>query len=154
MISTTKLRQYSHIFLYLNSYLGDISEDANEIIHVLYILWVHEKTLFLEINEPKYKNLIIFQKFNETKLPKKRQMHLTFYCCCCLVAQSCLTLATPWTAARQAPLSMRILQARSLEWIAMPSSRGSSQPRVRTQVSYTAGRFFTIWATREVLTFY
>ena len=31
----------------------------------------------------------------------------------------------------------------------MPSSRGSSQPRDRTQVSHIAGRFFTIWATRE-----
>ena len=36
---------------------------------------------------------------------------------------------TPWTVAHQAPLSMGILQARTLEWIAMPSSRGSSQPR-------------------------
>ena len=34
--------------------------------------------------------------------------------------------ATPWTVARQAPLSMGILQARILEWVTMPSSRGSS----------------------------
>ena len=34
---------------------------------------------------------------------------------------------TPWTAAHQAPLSLGILQARILEWVAMPSSRGSSQ---------------------------
>ena len=34
----------------------------------------------------------------------------------------------------QAPLSMMILQERILEWVAMPSSRGSSQPRDRTQV--------------------
>ena len=34
-------------------------------------------------------------------------------------------------------------------WVVMPSSRGSSQPRDRTQVSVTAGGFFTIWATRE-----
>ena len=57
--------------------------------------------------------------------------------------------ATPWTVAHQAPLSMGILQARILEWVAMPSSRGSSQPRVWTQVSHIEGRFFTIWATRE-----
>ena len=43
-----------------------------------------------------------------------------------------------------------ILQARILEWVAFPFSRGSSQPRNRTQVSYFAGRFFTSWATREV----
>ena len=44
---------------------------------------------------------------------------------------------------------MEILQARILEWVAMPSSGGSSQPRDRTQVSHIAGGFFTIWATRE-----
>ena len=38
-------------------------------------------------------------------------------------------LTAPWPAARPAPLSMGILQARILEWVAMPSSRGSSQPR-------------------------
>ena len=43
---------------------------------------------------------------------------------------------------RQAPLSVRILQARILEWVAMPSSRGSFHPRDETQVSRTAGRFF------------
>ena len=42
-----------------------------------------------------------------------------------------------------------ILQARILEWVAFPFSRGSSQPRDWTQDSCTAGRFFTIWATRE-----
>ena len=42
-----------------------------------------------------------------------------------------------------------ILQARILEWVAFPFSRGSSQPRDRTQVSHNAGRFFTSWATRE-----
>ena len=42
-----------------------------------------------------------------------------------------------------------ILQARILEWVACPFSRGSSQPRDRTKVSRTAGRFFTSWATRE-----
>ena len=42
-----------------------------------------------------------------------------------------------------------ILQARILEWVAFPFFRGSSQPRDWTQVSHTAGRFFTNWATRE-----
>ena len=42
-----------------------------------------------------------------------------------------------------------ILQGRTLEWIAIPFSRGSSQLRDQTRVSYIAGRFFTIWATRE-----
>ena len=42
-----------------------------------------------------------------------------------------------------------ILQARILERVAAPFSRGSSQPRDQTQVSCTASRFFTSWATRE-----
>ena len=42
-----------------------------------------------------------------------------------------------------------ILQGRILEWVAFPFSRGSSQPRDRTQVSCTIGGFFTSWATRE-----
>ena len=42
-----------------------------------------------------------------------------------------------------------ILQARILEWIALPFSRGSSQSRDQSQVSHTAGKFFTVWATKE-----
>ena len=41
-----------------------------------------------------------------------------------------------------------ILQARILEWVAFPLSRGSSQPRNWTQASCITGGFFTSWATR------
>ena len=44
-----------------------------------------------------------------------------------------------------------MLQASIMEWVAMLSSRGSSQPRDRTWVSCIAGGFFTIWAMREAL---
>ena len=53
---------------------------------------------------------------------------------------------TPWTVTCLVLLSVGILQARILEWVAMPSSRGSSQPRDQTRVSYVsciADRFFT-----------
>ena len=43
------------------------------------------------------------------------------------------------------PLSMGILQAKILEWVAMPSSRGSSQARDQTGISCIAGGFFTNW---------
>ena len=47
----------------------------------------------------------------------------------CVLSRSIVSdSATPRTVACQAPLSMRILQAGILEWIAMPSSRGSPQP--------------------------
>ena len=63
---------------------------------------------------------------------------------------SCVQLfAAPWTVAHQAPLSMGILQARILEWVAILFSRGSSQPRDRTQVSLFTGSFFTAQAIRE-----
>ena len=45
-----------------------------------------------------------------------------------------------------------ILQARILEWVVIPFSRGSSRPKDRTQVSYIAGSFFINWATREAQT--
>ena len=54
------------------------------------------------------------------------------------VAQLYLTLRDPMDYTAH-----RILQARILEWVAIPCSRGSSQPRDRTQVSHIAGRFFT-----------
>ena len=44
-----------------------------------------------------------------------------------------------------------IFQARILEWVAIPFSRVSSQPRDWIQVSRTEGGFFTSWATREAL---
>ena len=47
---------------------------------------------------------------------------------------------TPWTVAHQASLSKGILKARILVWVALSSSRESSQPRDQTQISYIAGR--------------
>ena len=46
-----------------------------------------------------------------------------------------------------------ILQARILEWVAFPFSRGSSPHRNWTRVSCVAGRYFTNWAMREAVTF-
>ena len=47
----------------------------------------------------------------------------------CVVAQSCPTLAIPWTVALPGSSVHGNLQARILQWVAMPSSRGSSQPK-------------------------
>ena len=67
----------------------------------------------------------------------------------CLVTQSCLTLCDPMDCSPPGSSVHGILQARILEWVAMPSSGESSQPRDQTQVSRIAGRCFTLWATRE-----
>ena len=49
--------------------------------------------------------------------------------------------AIPWTVDLQAPV-YGLLQARILKWVAISSSRGSSQPRDRNYVSCIAGRLF------------
>ena len=59
------------------------------------------------------------------------------------VAQSCQSLCDPMDHTVHG-----ILQARILEWVAYPFSRGSSQLRNWTGVSYIAGGFFTNWAIR------
>ena len=80
---------------------------------------------------------ILISSFSHSFLPKRSMVYLT-------VTQLCPTLYDPMNS------TVRwILQARILEQVAIPFSRGSSQPRDRTQVSHTAGRFFAIWATRE-----
>ena len=68
-----------------------------------------------------------------------------------LVAQSCPTLGDPMDCSPQCSSVHEIQQARILKWVAIPFSRGSSWPKDRIWVSCIAGRFFTIWATREVL---
>ena len=58
------------------------------------------------------------------------------------VAQSCPTLCDPMDCILPGSSVHGVLQIRILEWVAMPSSRGSSQPRDRTQVLCIAGGFF------------
>ena len=69
--------------------------------------------------------------------------------CVCVLVSHVQFFATPWTIAHYVLLSIGILQARILEWVANPFSTGSSWPRDRTQVSCIAGRFFTICNTKE-----
>ena len=88
-------------------------------------------------------------------LPKK--VHLVkamvflvvMYGCEVKVAQSCPILCDPMDYTVHG-----ILQARTLEWVAIPFSRGSFQPRDQTQISCIAGGFFLIRATREALDSY
>ena len=65
------------------------------------------------------------------------------------VAQSCPSLYDPTDYSLPRSSLHGILQARTLEWIMIVFSRGSSQTRNETQVSWIAGGFFIIWATRE-----
>ena len=61
-----------------------------------------------------------------------------------IVSQSSPTLFDPMDGSQPGSSVHGILQAGTLEWVAVPFSRGSSQPRDRTQFSCIAGRIFTI----------
>ena len=63
---------------------------------------------------------------------------------CGLVIQSCPALCNPMDCGPLGSSVHGIFQARILEWMAMPSSRGSSQPRDQTQISLLAGRYFIV----------
>ena len=81
-------------------------------------------------------------------------LHGVWYGLLVLRRFSCVQLfATPWTVACQVSPPMGFFQASTLEWVAMPSSRGSFPPRDGTCVYYVCsiGRFFTTSTTWEAL---
>ena len=101
--------------------------------------------LFLSINV-QGDTLNTVYLFLENELTFFLSFWVSTFCCAQLLSPVWL-FPTPWTVAYQAPLFMGIFQARMLEWVAIHSSRGSSQPDW-TQVSHIAGGFSTIWANK------
>ena len=71
---------------------------------------------------------------------------------CVLVIQSCLTLCDHMDCSLTGSSVHGTLQARILEWVATPFTRGSSWPRDQTRVFCIADRFFTNWVTKEAPT--
>ena len=67
-----------------------------------------------------------------------------------LVSHLCPALCNPMSYSLPSSSVHGLLQARILEWAAIPF-RGSSQPRNWTQVSCVAGKLFTVWVTMEAL---
>ena len=67
-----------------------------------------------------------------------------------LVTQSCLTFGDPVECSSPGSSVHGILKRRTVEWVAISYSRGSSWPRDGAWVFCLAGRFFTLWATRDV----
>ena len=65
--------------------------------------------------------------------------------------QLCATLCDPMDYSLPGSSVHGTLRARILEWVAIPFSRESSQPKDWTQVSHIAGQFFITWATRVEL---
>ena len=91
-----------------------------------------------------YSNLSAFSSSN-----REINTNITNQCSyiqCVLVTQWCLTLWDPLDYSLPDSSVYEILQARILESVAIPFSRGSCQPRDGTRVSHTVDRFFTVWA--------
>ena len=61
----------------------------------------------------------------------------------CVCAQSCQLFATPWTVARQAPLSMEFSRPKILEWVAFPPPGDHLKSGIEPATPALAGRFFT-----------
>ena len=72
-------------------------------------------------------------------------------CCGCLVPRLCLTLCDPTDCSPPGSSVHEISQARMLEWVAIPFSRGAFWPRDRTPVSCITRWILNHWATREAL---
>ena len=97
------------------------------------------------------------------RIPRTKELYTVFisymdlllyiwYMCALSVTQLCPTLWDPMDWSPPGCSVHGILQARILEWVAIPFSRGSSQPRDQKYASYVsciAGRFFTTNSTRE-----
>ena len=77
--------------------------------------------------------------------------HQTVVCVClCLVTPLCSTLCDHMDCSQPGSSAHEDSPGKNTGVGAMPSSRGSSQPRDWTQISHITGGFFTIWATRKV----
>ena len=70
---------------------------------------------------------------------------IMYACTCAKLLQSCLTLCNPLDCNSSSSSVRGILQARILEWVDMPSFRGSHWPRDKTHISYVS------WIGRWVL---
>jgi len=109
-----------------------------------------QAALFRSLSQPLAKrdlleNDILFPLGFEFSAKETLKRPCIAYCAVlCSVTQSCLALFQPMDCSLPGSSVHGILQARILQWVAMPSSRGSSQPRDQTQVSCIAGKFFTI----------
>ena len=81
----------------------------------------------------------LFKNINIQHAPQSSEISISRTLCACVHAKllpSHLTLCNPMNCSPPGSSVHGILQARPLEWVAMPSSRGSSWPRDRTHISY------------------
>ena len=115
-------------------------------------MWVNYSSNFKRVERDKWRNLLLVEPCTSEKVCDWL-ISLCWWCLenesisCSVLSDSC----DPMGYSLSGPSVHGILQARILEWVAIPFSRGSSWPRDWTQFSHITGRFFTVWATRQAL---
>ena len=136
------IQYYLHTFLGLNSILcGYVTEGLNtDYWWEAFVSWLLEAALsFRRLPVVPYMFACLVKAQNGGKTLQEDG----HYGAGGLVAKSCLTLETPWT------LCSWDSPSKNTRVGCISFSRGSSWPRSWTQVSCTAGRFFTSWGMRE-----
>ena len=102
--------------------------------------------------EPLWRRVWRFLKTQNTELPYDPAiLCLHIYSVTSEVAQLCPTLCDPMGCISPGSSVHGDSPGKNMEWVAISSSRGSSQSRDRTQVVRIAGRLLTVWATRKAL---
>ena len=132
--------------------------DPNATIYSLSILLNHTSLLWrlpvayifgnpFPPHHPSFDNDLIWVQQQALLFQKLSQKHFRSYIT--EVSQLCSTLCNPMDHSLPCSSVCGIFQARVLEWVAISFSRESSRPKDQTRDSCTAGRRFTLWATRE-----
>ena len=116
--------------------------------HTLSSCCFHDTKVLLEISELSSTHLLNMHWQNEPGLEVTFSVWV-----CVLVVQSGLTFCYSMGYSLPGFSVHGIFQARILKRVAIPFSRGSSQPRDQTHISCIVSRFFTVWATREAQSF-
>ena len=116
-------------------------------IYIMYIVWI-------ELHGSTYRQIFFSNKYYNNTWSCLAESSLFFYVYAyvraCSVDSVVSNSLSPYRLALQAPLSIG-LSGKNMEWIAMPSSRGSSRPRDQTRVfhiSCITGGFYH-WVTRK-----
>ena len=131
---------------------GNLLTSEDPILHPQNMIWtcvIHSHEARPHLHRPLITSLFLPAiNFAHTLDPSTSYPML----CVCLVAQSCLTVCNPMDFSLPGSSVCGDSLSKNTSGLAMPSSRGSSQPRNQIQVSCFAGGFFIIWAIKIALT--
>ena len=149
-------------FCWQESFSGGYSQprDRTQVSRIadgVFTAWATREAIgtFIHVHQKQYCSVNTIQKIERFQKTRCSFSNLHRWSTCvpaCLLLSHVWVFATPWTVCSPPGSSVHgILQARMLEWVAIPSSTGSSSPKDRIQVSHIVGIFFTIWATGSCL---